>query len=506
MRPGPADPPPSAPVNGTDTPPSIPVERIDRYRWRIPKSGAMRVEGRIYADRRIMAELLADHEGGQLALQQLANVASLPGIVGAALGMPDIHAGYGFPVGGVAAFDPELGGVVSPGGVGYDINCGVRLLRSTLEREEVEEHLVPLMNQIMRDVPAGTGRGHRRRTLTTDEVREVLRDGSRWTLAKGYADEDDLRRTESGGRLSGADPSEVSETAIARALDQLGTVGSGNHFIELNWVDQVYDPDTAAELGLTRNGVCVMIHSGSRGLGHQVCQDFLDLMPAAAARAGIELPDPQLACAPLDSPEAARYLAAMAGAANFAFANRQMMACLVREAFQRVLGRPWPDLGLALVYDVAHNNAKWENHDVDGRSRRILVHRKGATRAFPPGHPELVPELRAIGQPVLTPGDMGRYSFVLVGTEAGYRETFGSTCHGAGRRMSRTAAKRMVEGRSLRKEFRERGIEVRASSYATIAEEVPEAYKDVADVVEVVHQVGIGRKVVRLRPMGVLKG
>jgi tRNA-splicing ligase RtcB len=334
----------------------------------------------------------------------------------------------------------------------------------------------------------------------------VVRDGARWTLAQGYAVEQDLPHTESGGCLPGADPGEVSARALERGLDQLGTVGSGNHFVEVSRVDEVYDPLAAARLGLTADTVCVLIHTGSRGLGYQVCEDFVDVMLRVAERAGIELPDRQLACAPLDAPEAARYLAAMAGAANFAFANRQMITHLVRDSFARVFGRPWTELGLDLIYDVAHNNAKWEEHEVGGRMRRLCVHRKGATRAFPPGHPELAPLHRELGQPVLIPGDMGRYSFILLGTEAGYRETLGSTCHGAGRRMSRGAAKRLVEGRSLRREFRERGIEVRASSYATIAEEVPEAYKDVARVVDVVAQAGIARKVARLKPMGVLKG
>jgi tRNA-splicing ligase RtcB len=466
----------------------------------------MRVEGRVYADQGIMDDLLADAEGGQEALRQLVNVASLPGVVGAAIGMPDIHLGYGFPVGGVAAFDPAAGGIVSPGGVGYDINCGVRLLRSSLSGADVAPLMVGLMNQIMRDVPAGVGRGHKRGTLTVEEVRGIIREGARWTLARGYAVPEDLQHIESGGCLPGADPGQVSERAVQRGRDQLGTVGSGNHFVEVGRVDEVYDSEAAARLGLAVDTLCVLIHTGSRGLGYQVCEDYVELMLGAAARAGIELPDRQLACAPLEAPESVRYLAAMAGAANFAFANRQMITHHVRGSFERVLGRPWTELGLELVYDVSHNNAKWEEHEVDGRARRLCVHRKGATRAFPPGHPELAPAHRDLGQPVLIPGDMGRYSFVLLGTEKGYRETFGSTCHGAGRRMSRGAARRSVEGRSLRRELQERGIEVRASSYATIAEEVPEAYKDVARVVDVVHQVGIGRKVARLKPMGVLKG
>ncbi|MBI4521159.1 MAG: RtcB family protein [Gemmatimonadetes bacterium] len=466
----------------------------------------MRVDGIIYADRALMAAIADDPRTGGEAIRQVANVACLPGIVGRSIGMPDIHWGYGFAIGGVAAFDPREGGVVSPGGVGYDINCGVRLLRSSLSVEAVRPHLPALMNQIMRDVPAGLGSRYRDFVLSDEEIREVLRGGAAWALTQGYASEEDLRRIEAGGRLAGADPDAVSRRASERGRSQLGTVGSGNHFIEIGHVDAVYDADVAGRFGLEPGTVCVLIHSGSRGLGYQVCDDFLGVMLAAAARFGIELPDKQLACAPLDSPEATRYMGAMNAAANYAFANRQMMAYRVREAFTRIFSRPWSERGLDLVYDVAHNIAKWETHEVEGRTRRLCVHRKGATRALPAGHPELPEKYRDIGQPVLIPGDMARYSYVLVGTQAAYRETFGSTCHGAGRRMSRAAAKKSVRGRSLRKEFEALGIEVRASSYATIAEEVPEAYKDVAEVVEVVHGAGIGRKVARLHPMGVLKG
>jgi tRNA-splicing ligase RtcB len=481
------------------------LEPIDAWRWRIPRTGAMRVEGRVYADRRLLEEILEDQTGGAEAIRQVANVATLPGIVGHSIGMPDIHWGYGFPIGGVAAFDPLQGGVVSPGGVGYDINCGVCLLRSRLREADVRPRLTELMNQVMRDLPVGLGAHHRRFRLTEDEVREVLAEGAEWTVRRGFGRAGDLERIEAGGRLAGADPEAVSPRAIERGCPQLGTVGSGNHFIEVNAVDEIYDTDVAERLGLGMGVVCVLIHSGSRGLGYQVCDDALDTMLAAAARYGIQLPDRQLACAPLGSPEGRRYLGAMNAAANYAFANRQMMAHLVREAFERTLGAG-DATELDMVYDVAHNMAKWEEHDVNGRPRRLCVHRKGATRAFPPGHPEVPAAYRQIGQPVLVPGDMARYSYVLVGTEAAYRETFGSTCHGAGRRMSRKRAKASVAGRALKREFHERGIEVRAASYATIAEEVPEAYKDVAEVVEVLHRAGIARKVARLKPMGVLKG
>ena len=489
----------------TDTalPPELEVVQVDANRWLIPRQGAMRVDGLVFADRRMMSDLMGDE-----AIRQVANVACLPGIVGRSIGMPDIHWGYGFAIGGVAAFDPEAGGVISPGGVGYDINCGVRLLRSDLRESEVRPQLKRLMDQVMRDVPAGVGSHHTRSRLSDGELEDVLTHGAAWAVERGMGLAEDLDHIESGGCLPGAVSGDVSPRARKRGQDQLGTVGSGNHFIEVGFVGEVFDEQAAAALGLEVGTVTVLIHSGSRGLGHQVCTDFLDLMLDAAARYGIHLPDRQLACAPLTSPEGERYLGAMAAAANFAFANRQVMAHLTREAFARVLGRPKEELGMGLVYDVAHNNAKWEVHSVGGVDRRLCVHRKGATRAFPPGHPELPEVFRDVGQPVLIPGDMGRYSYVLVGTEAAYIETFGSTCHGAGRLMSRTQAKKSVrrEGRDLQREFGERGIEVRAASFATVAEEIPEAYKDVAEVVDVVDRAGIGRKVAKLMPLGVLKG
>lgn len=461
----------------------------------------MRVEGLVFADDTLMEDIRGDQ-----AVRQVANVAHLPGIIGRSIGMPDIHWGYGFAIGGVAAFDPDQGGVVSPGGVGYDINCGVRLLRTGLSREDVEDRLGRLMDRLYDRIPAGVGKGYERFKLGPDQIRAVLEQGAEWTVAEGYGSRSDLAHMEAGGRLRGADPEQVSERAVQRGRDQLGTVGSGNHFIELGHVDEVYDDAAAGRLGLTAGSVTVFIHSGSRGLGYQVCDDYIDIMMEAVHRHGIELPDKQLVCAPLDSPEAARYMGAMSAAANYAFANRQMMAHRVRQVFSDVFGRPWEELGMGLVYDVAHNIAKWETHEVEGRARRLCVHRKGATRAFPPGHRELPDAYRDLGQPVFIPGDMGRYSYVLLGTPGAYDETFGSTCHGAGRRMSRRQAKKTAQGRNLREEFRGRGIEVRASSFRTVAEEIPEAYKDVANVVEVVHRAGIGRKVARLRPLGVLKG
>jgi tRNA-splicing ligase RtcB len=481
--------------------PGLEVRRLDEYRWLIPRRGGMRVDGLIFADARLMEQIRGDE-----AVRQVANVAMLPGIVGRSIGMPDIHWGYGFAIGGVAAFDPERGGVISPGGVGYDINCGVRLLRADVTVEDVRARLSTLMDELFCTIPAGVGRGYDKFVLGPGVIRKILTRGARWAVDEGFGRKEDLERIESGGALDGADPDQVSERAIQRGRDQVGTVGSGNHFIEVGRVDEVYDASAAHALGLDPETVTVFIHSGSRGLGYQVCDDYLDVMLRSARAHDIELPDRQLACAPLHTPEAKRYLGAMRAAANFAFANRQMMGHRVRAAFEKTFGRSEADLGMELVYDVSHNNAKFERHVVDGRERTLCVHRKGATRAFPPGHPDLGERFRALGQPVLIPGDMGRYSYVLLGTQGAYDETFGSTCHGAGRRMSRHQAKRETRGRDLKREFKEQGIEVRARSGATVAEEVPEAYKDVADVVDVVHHAGIGRKVARLRPLGVLKG
>lgn len=475
--------------------------RLDAYRWSIPRQGRMRVEGLIFADDTLMADIRGDE-----AVKQVANVAELPGIVGRSIGMPDIHWGYGFAIGGVAAFDPEKGGVVSPGGVGYDINCGVRLLRSNVKLEEFQPYLSRVMDELYHSIPAGVGKGYKAFVLKSQDIRAILTRGAAWAVEQGFGTQADLDHIEDRGTIAGADPDEVSQRAIERGKDQVGTVGSGNHFVEVGVVEEVYDSRAAERLGLEAGTVTVFIHSGSRGLGYQVCDDYLEVMLKAVKKYGIELPDRQLVCAPLDSPEARRYLGAMRAAANFAFANRQMMAHRVRVAFQKILDRSARELGMSLVYDVAHNIAKFEKHSVEGVEKTLCVHRKGATRAFPPGHPELGPAYRDLGQPVLIPGDMGRYSYVLLGTEGAYSETFGSTCHGAGRRMSRHQAKKSVRSRNLREEFQGRGIEVRASSFATVAEEVPEAYKDVASVVEVVHEAGIGRKVARLRPLGVLKG
>ena len=477
----------------------IVLERIDHCRWRVPRRGGMRTHGLIFADEAMMADL-----EGEDAVTQVANVAHLPGIVGPSIAMPDIHWGYGFPIGGVAAFDPR-DGVVSPGGVGYDINCGVRLLATQLSVERVRPRLEELIERLFAVIPAGLGSARKDLRLSDADLDAVLAEGAEWAVRRGLGRPEDLECIEAGGRLAGAEPGRVSVKARRRGRDQLGTLGSGNHFVEVQHVRERHDPAAADALGLAEGTVTIMIHSGSRGLGHQVCDDAIDEMLGAAARYGIALPDRQLCCAPLSSPEADRYLGAMNAAANFAFANRQVMAHFAREALAEVFGRRAAD-ETRLVYDVAHNMAKMEDHEWEGRKRRLCVHRKGATRAFPPGHAELPARYRDLGQPVLIPGDMGRYSYVLLGTQGAMAETFGSTSHGAGRRLSRRAAKKVAGKRDVAGELSRRGILVRAASRATLSEELPEAYKDVRDVVDVVHAAGIGRKVARLHPLGVVKG
>jgi len=479
---------------------SIKVEQIDACRWRIPQQGAMRTDGLVFATAKMMQDLRREQ-----ALEQVCNVAALPGIVGPSMAMPDIHWGYGFPIGGVAAFDAEEG-VVSPGGVGYDINCGVRLLRSNLEAAEICPCLDRLADELFHNVPSGVGSHRRDFTLSQSEENQVIVKGAAWAVRQGFGDSADLDHIEGRGVIPGADPEMVSVRAMERGRAQLGTLGSGNHFLEIQQVEKVYDENTADVLGLYPGQVTVSIHTGSRGFGYQVCDDYLKVMLKAARKYGISLPDRQLCCAPLQSDEARSYLAAMACAANFAFANRQMINAWVRETFAQVLHKSPSQLRLGLVYDVCHNIAKWEKHRIAGKERRLCVHRKGATRAFPPGHAEIPESYRQIGQPVLIPGDMGRYSYVLTGTAGAYEETFGSTCHGAGRVMSRHAAKKAARGHDLIGELAEQGVLVRAAGRATVAEEMPQAYKDVADVVEVVHRAGIGHIVARLKPMAVIKG
>jgi len=478
---------------------SVRIERIDAYRWRVPRHGGMRTDGLIFADEGLMRDL----EGDQ-AVQQVANVAHLPGIVGPAIAMPDIHWGYGFPIGGVAAFDLETG-VVSPGGVGYDINCGVRLLATSLSISEARPRLGALVDALYRTIPSGVGASRSDVILQRRELEGVLRDGARWAVEHGFGVPADLEAIEANGTLEGADPGAVSDRAKERGKSQLGTVGSGNHFVEVGYVAETFDAAAAARLGLEPGRLTVFIHSGSRGLGYQVCDDSLETMLRASAKYAIPLPDKQLCCAPLASPEARQYWGAMNAAANFAFANRQLMAHYARRALGQVFG-PEAAERTHLVYDVCHNIAKIERHEVAGAPRRVCVHRKGATRAFPPGHPELASRFRDLGQPVLIPGDMGRYSYVLLGTDGAYRETFGSTCHGAGRRLSRHQAKKLARPRNILRELEAQGILVRAATRGTVDEEMPEAYKDVSRVVDVVHAAGIGRKVVQLKPVAVVKG
>jgi tRNA-splicing ligase RtcB len=464
------------------------IEQVGPYLWRIPPDAkpGMLVPALVIADERLMAQIRTD-----ASLEQLANGAMLPGIVKAALAMPDIHQGYGLPVGGVVATDAERG-VVSPGAIGFDINCGVRLLRTGLDVEAIRPQLPALVDALYAGIPTGVG-SKSPVTLSPAELRRAMVGGAAWAVERGWGDREDLERIESDGSLPGADAEGVSEHARERGRRQLGTLGSGNHFLEVQVVDEVYDPSAAERLDMHRGQVAVMIHTGSRGLGHQVCTDHLKLTERALRRFGIQVPDRQLACAPIDSEEARTYLGSMRAAANFAFANRQLLTHWTREIVQRVTGRTPADLAMRVVYDVAHNIAKEEVHEVQGRRRRLLVHRKGATRAFP-------------GQPVLVPGDMGRYSFLLLGTDVSMRETFGSTCHGAGRLMSRTAAVKTARGRSIAQELATRGVLARATGRDALAEEMPEAYKDVQDVVDVVHRLGISTRVARLRPLAVIKG
>jgi len=490
-------PPPEAPAAGT----SLRLERLDAVRWRIPRDPklGMRVDGLVFADDRLMASLRDDP-----ALTQVVNVATLPGIVGASLAMPDVHWGYGFPVGGVAATRVE-DGVVSPGGIGFDINCGVRLLRTDLTADDLRPHLARLADALFAAVPSGVGARLGRRLRPT-ELDAVMTEGAAWAVGQGHGTPDDLERTEEGGHLAGADPGLVSARARERGADQLGTLGSGNHFLEVQVVDRIDHPEAAAAFGLELGRVTVMIHCGSRGLGHQVCTDQLAIMDRAVHRYGIWLPDRQLACAPLESEEGRAYLRAMATAANFAWANRQMIADAVRGAFARTLGRPAEALGIRQVYDLSHNIAKIEEHVVDGRTVRVCVHRKGATRAFPAGHPAVPAPYRGVGQPVLIPGDMGRQSFVCVGAPTAMTASFGSSAHGAGRNLSRHAAIRALRGVDVAAELAARGIEVRAERRDLLAEEASLAYKDVEAVVETAERAGLARSVVRLRPLAVIKG
>ena len=475
------------------------IRQIDDYRWEIPKSGNMRVPGIVYASSSMMRD-----SQQQEPLKQVANVARLPGIVRASLAMPDMHWGYGFPIGGVAAFDWETG-MISPGGVGYDINCGVRLASTALEEKEIRPKLQALADALFRHIPCGVGSTGSVR-LSKAEEKRVLREGSHWAVERGFGLGTDVEHTEDTGRMPEADPEVVSDRALERGRNQLGTLGSGNHFIEVGVVDTVYDDSAARAFGLFEGQVTLMLHSGSRGFGYQVCDDFLARMTRKAHTLDFELPDRQLACAPIRSDAGRRYYSAMACAANYAWANRQLLMHRAREVFQRVLGMGPAALSMDLVYDVCHNIAKKEVHEIRGEKQTVCVHRKGATRSFPAGHGAVCDAYRSVGQPVIIPGDMGTASYVLAGMPGAMAETFGSTCHGAGRVLSRKAAKKRSRGRAIARELEDRGILVRWTGRHTLAEEMPEAYKDVSQVVEVVHGAGISRKVARLRPMVVIKG
>jgi tRNA-splicing ligase RtcB len=474
------------------------LERVGEVEWELPRRGAMRVPGRVFASERLLEGIRGDP-----CLQQVRNVATLPGIVGHSLGMPDIHWGYGFPIGGVAAFDPAEGGVISPGGVGFDINCGVRLLTVRgVKQKRARKHRGELAVDLLQAVPAGAGRGGSIK-LKAHELDQVGRGGAAWAVERGYGREEDLLVLEEGGCADWAEPKAVGADARIRGAPQLGTLGSGNHFLELQAVEEVYDAEAAAALGLEQDGLTVLIHTGSRGFGHQVCDDWLERMLQASMSYGIELADPQLCAAPFRSPEGEAYFGAMGAAVNFAFANRQVITHRVRAVLQKRFGE---GADADVVYDVCHNVAKLERHAVGGQEREVVVHRKGATRAFGPGHP-LVPErYRALGQPVIVPGDMGRYSYVLLGTDQALARTFGSACHGAGRLLSRHAAQKRAHGRNIREELAAKGISLQAAGRRTVEEEISEAYKDVAEVVDVVQRAGLARLVARVAPFAVVKG
>ncbi len=472
---------------------------IDPFRWEIKKTGAMRVPVRIYSSRTLIEAVKKDE-----TFRQLVNVAQLPGILTAAMAMPDMHWGYGFPIGGVAGFDC-VDGVISPGGVGYDINCGVRLAATRLLEEEIHPHLETLVNALYRNIPTGVGATGQLK-LSNADLKQVLKLGSPWVVSREYGEATDIERTEDQGCMADADPAAVSQKALDRGRKQLGTLGSGNHFLEIGVVEEIHDPEAADAFGLARGRITLLLHTGSRGLGHQTCDDFLAAMTRKLNTSGVSLPDRQLVHAPVSSSAGRQYYQAMACAANFAWANRQVLLHNARQTFQQVLGIGPRDLGMRQVYDVCHNIAKFEQHTIDGEPKRLCIHRKGATRAFPPGHPDLCADFQKTGQPILIPGDMGTASYVLAGTHRAMDETFGSTCHGAGRMLSRKAAKKSAKGRSLEKELAEKGVITRWSGKSTLAEEMPEAYKDVTEVVHAVEGSGISKIVAKLRPIAVIKG
>lgn len=475
------------------------IEKIHDNLWEIPRSGRMLVPGRVYASESLLRKIQEDK-----SLDQLVNVAHLPGIQKYAVAMPDIHWGYGFPIGGIAAMDAGEG-VISPGGVGYDINCGVRLMSTALLEADVRPSLKKLVAALFKNIPSGAGEGGKVK-LSEKDYRGIFTKGAGWAVENGWGDERDLETIEDNGCFSGADTGAIGKRAFERGKDQAGTLGSGNHFLEVDVVDEIYDPTSAEAFGLRPGQVCVLIHSGSRGFGHQICSDYIDTMLGYMRKHGLELPDKQLACARIDSSEGRGYLAAFAAAVNYAWVNRQLLMHLARKSFCEALGITQRELKGKLVYDVSHNIAKFEEHRVNGESKKVCVHRKGATRAFPKGH-RLVPEAyRSVGQPVFIPGDMGRGSYVLVGLQGALDETFGTCCHGAGRRLSRTKALKEGRGRDLFSELENKGIIVMAKGKKTVAEEMPDAYKDAGEVCRVVHDAGIAGMVARLRPIGVIKG
>lgn len=476
------------------------LEKVNDYCWRLPRHGHMKTDGIVFADETLIGSIRGDQ-----CLDQVANVACLPGIVGPSIGMPDIHWGYGFPIGGVAAFDLDEG-VISPGGVGYDINCGVRLLTTDLHIDDIRDRVPELVQGLFRNIPSGVGKARKDLRLSRKDARRMVTQGARWAVTQGFGENEELDYIEAGGCLEGADFDLVSDRAFERGRSQLGTIGSGNHFVEVGFVDQIFDDGLASQIGLYPQTFTVIIHTGSRGFGYQICDDYLRSMHRAAARYGIHLPDRQLCCAPLRSDEGKRYMAAMKCGANFAFNNRQLITHWVRETFEKDIGLTPNEHGLRIVYDVCHNIAKVETHRLDGEERKVCVHRKGATRAFPANHPEVPSIYRDVGQPVLVPGDMGRYSYVLVGHPEAPDFAFASCCHGAGRQLSRKAARRATRNRHIIRELAERGITVAAASRGTVDEEFPEAYKDVAEVAEAVRGAKLALKVARLRPVGVVKG
>lgn len=478
-----------------------PLVKIDDYRWKISagyKSG-MTVPGIIYSDSSMIEKVIEDK-----SYEQVANAAALPGILKASMAMPDIHFGYGLPIGGVAAFDIEHG-IVSPGGTGYDINCGVRLITTALSVKDISGKVKAIIDRLYSLIPTGVGAKGGIRLSEGDEL-AVIKKGAGWAVESGYGAGDDLSLMESNGRIEGADISHISRKAFERGRGQLGTLGSGNHFLEIQVVDKVFDMEAAAAYGIEEGMITFMIHTGSRGFGHQICTDYIDIMKRAAPKYNINLYDAQLACAPIKSKEGEEYLSAMAAAANYAWANRQVIMGLAIDGLLKVLKISPKDLGASLVYDVAHNIVKFEEHIVNGKKMTVAVHRKGATRAFPAGHKDIPAQYRRVGQPVIIPGDMGRNSFLLKGTEKAMQETFGSTCHGAGRLMSRNEAVRCAKGRFIAKELEEKGIILRVPDEESAKEEMPEAYKDISKIVSVVHNAGISLKVARMRPLGVIKG